>query len=128
MLLGTNDIVPNTDDAVYQTSLSNILDQLLNLGIKPIVLLTPPTTVSTDIQADGRRTRNASAITTIVNKNAGIKYYDLDELVGQIRVSTGEKDDIKTSFNADGVHFTVHGNEAIAKMLNEKFVRNGGLL
>lgn len=74
-----------------------------------------PWTAGTDAQAGTIRTWNANLATWCTANNATLIL--CHDVMGQTRASTGELDDLLTSYNHDGVHLTTSGVSAFAAIV-----------
>lgn len=74
-----------------------------------------PWTAGSDAQAATIRTWNASLEAWCATN--GVGFIPTTDAMGQVRVSTGELDDLKTAYDLDGVHLTSAGVQALAEVI-----------
>jgi hypothetical protein len=109
---GTNDINTGRTWPQVESDLNAIKALLVN-GEQLFIGELPPWTNGTDLQSATLRTFNAN-IATWCAANGATRVL-LHDAMGQLRVSTGFLDDLKTAYNQDGVHLTnPAGVDAIA--------------
>jgi hypothetical protein len=78
-----------------------------------------PWTNGSDGQAGTVRTWNANlAVWCAAN---GAHLIECHDPMGQVRISTGELDDMKTAYNQDGVHLSTVGVDALAQIIKTAF-------
>jgi lysophospholipase L1-like esterase len=109
---GINDVSLGTAWADVETALNGIKAQLLAGQILMIDEVLP-WTAGSDAQAAAIRTLNAAlAVWCAAN---GARLILCHDAMGQVRVSTGEIDDLLTAYNqGDGVHLSADGVAALA--------------
>jgi hypothetical protein len=74
-----------------------------------------PWTAATDAQAGAIRTHNANLATWCTAN--GVQLLRTHDAMGKVRVATGELDDLKASYDADGIHLTDAGADAMAAII-----------
>ena len=103
---GVNDVNTSRTWAAVLADLATIKAAIPS-GVKLYISEILPWTNGTDPQAATLRTWNAN-LAAWCSSN-GARLVSCHDIMGQVRVSTGELDDIKTAYNQDGVHITQAG-------------------
>jgi hypothetical protein len=116
MLAGVNDVAQARTWAQVVANLDSIkVKQTLG---KLFVCEILPWNTSTDAEAATTRTFNTNiAAWCAANDAVLIACHDL---MGQVRVSTGELDDLKTAYNQDGIHLKQAGVDMMAQTIKAK--------
>lgn len=73
----------------------------------------PPQTANSDTAANYRRDLNDNYAAWCTSN--GAVFIPCDDVMGQVRTSTGHLDDLKTALNHDGTHHTIVGVEAFSE-------------
>lgn len=103
---GVNDINTSRTWAAVLADLATIKAAIPS-GVKLYISEILPWTNGTDPQAATLRTWNAN-LASWCSSN-GAKLISCHDIMGQVRGSTGQLDDLKTAYNQDGVHITQAG-------------------
>jgi hypothetical protein len=113
---GVNDIATGRSWVDVEADM-NAFKAGLSAGKKLFVCEILPWTAGDDAKAATTRLFNANyAAWCAANDATLIRTHDA---MGQVRVSTGELDDLKTSYNYDGVHLTSPGIAALADHIRD---------
>ena len=120
LMIGTNDVNPETSIESFHDDMETWIDAVIAQGGQPVIIGTPPLTGSTDSAALLRRQRNADTQALCTAK--GCQYIDSDSILGKIRVSTGELDDLEDAYDSgDGIHLSVAGSTHLAEQVSAAF-------
>ena len=116
---GGNDWAINRTANEVFTSMSNMCDDLIAAGIKPIVCSCTPYAPLTDARSQIRRDYNALLDGLATTHNAII--VQLDSVLGKVRTSTGELDDLQDAYAlGDNIHLNDAGSTAYANAIIER--------
>jgi lysophospholipase L1-like esterase len=111
---GSNDVLTGRAWAAVEADLNTIKAALLptqKLYLDEIL----PRTASNDALAAAARTFNANLATWCAAN--GARLIVCHDEMGQVRVSTGEKDDLLTAYDEDGTHLTQAGVDMMAALV-----------
>ena len=113
---GGNDLAANRTAAQMFTSMENICDDLVANNIIPIVCSCTPFAPLTDVKSAIRRDYNSQL--NGLTATHGAIVVQLDSILGQIRPSTGQLDDLQSAFaEPDTVHLSPLGNMTYANAI-----------
>ncbi|MFN3833371.1 MAG: SGNH/GDSL hydrolase family protein [Allorhizobium sp.] len=113
---GVNDIATGRSWTAVEADM-NTFKAGLSAGKKLFVCEVLPWTAGDDARAAATRLFNANYATWCAANDATL--ISTHDAMGQLRLSTGELDDLKTSYNYDGVHLTSTGVAALADLIRE---------
>lgn len=127
---GRNDLSGGVGEATFLANYTTMLNAADAQNNNVLILSIYPATIDTDIQANTRRTWNASLETLVGTYDSNFHFLNVDEVVGVIRGSTGEYDDINPSYLGgitDGIHLNEDGNQALAEAI-ATYINSNNLL
>lgn len=124
---GTNDLNGGVGWGTVSANLTTMFEALKLQSNIVIYLGIFPRSDIDDTKAGTRRTWNDSIQTLVgtYNIDNNFHFIDLDSVLGQIRVSTGELDDLKDEYDCgDGVHLNDAGCQVVAQSVYNYLVNN----
>jgi lysophospholipase L1-like esterase len=115
---GGNDIAQGKSRQEFIGHWTSMLNACAANNIVPVVMLIPPFTSSTNVQAQTIDEWNNALKNLLVNYPASIKV-DVREAIGQYRPGgdAGNLWDIKSQYNLDGVHLNEQGYTVVADLI-----------
>jgi len=112
---GTGDINAGITTQSITDDMTAILQKCQDNSIIPIVLSVYPRTDFDDTKSQTRRDINNTFQTLTASFNG--LFVNTDEVLGQIRASTNELDDLIPEYTSDDIHLTEAGNVALANQI-----------
>ena len=117
---GRNDLSGGVGEATFLANYTTMLDSAKAQSNNVLVLSIYPATSDSDSEANTRRTWNTSLESLVNGYTDNFHFLNADEVLGVIRVSTGEYDDINPLYLggvSDGIHLNEDGNQALAQAI-----------
>jgi lysophospholipase L1-like esterase len=117
---GRNDLSGGVGEATFLANYTTMLDSAKAQSNNVLVLSIYPATSDSDSEANTRRTWNTSLESLVNGYTDNFHFLNVDEVLGVIRVSTGEYDDINPLYLggvSDGIHLNEDGNQALAQAI-----------